>query len=73
MDKAAEDKTRFVAIFVKCEGGYLRAPFDIAKFDGTMDDRGIVPNGNDHGKVFDEIWKLDTMPFAKKTSFGGPV
>lgn len=68
---------RYTAIYVKNPDGTLtRAPFDVVRFNVDMcptAQREILPNGNqdDHGKVFEKVWIVDSLPWAKKVGFNG--
>ena len=77
MSNYEQSGNRYTAIFVQSPDGTLtRAPFDIVRFNVDTDPaakREIVPNNNqdDHTKVFEKVWIVDTLPWAAKVGFNG--
>lgn len=72
---------RYTMILVKVgvDGGgnktYRRLAYDLVRFNVDENPNArpdIVPVGTtDDNKIFERIWKVDEIPFAKKTSFEG--
>lgn len=66
---------RYTAIYVRnADGTFSRAPFDIVRFnvdDNPDAERALVPHGDDIGRVFEKVWIVDQLPWARKVSFNG--
>lgn len=77
MSDYSQPGNRYTAIYVKNEDGSLtRAPYDVVRFNVDMcptAPREIVPNTGhgDHGKVFEKVWIVESLPWAKKVGFNG--
>lgn len=75
MSNYEQSGNRYTAIFLReADGTYRRLPFDLVRFnvdDHPDQKREIVPRGDDEGKVFEKVWLVDQVPYAKKVSFSG--
>lgn len=77
MSDYSKSGNRYIAIYVKSGDGTLtRAPYDVVRFNVDTDpaaQREIVPNvgHDDHGKVFERVWIVESLPWAEKVGFHG--
>jgi hypothetical protein len=77
MSDYEQSGNRYTAIFLRREDGtHERMEYDLVRFNVDVNRDApleIVPCGidGDNGKLFERIWVVNDVPWAKKVSFKG--